>query len=90
MNINLHIDRLVLEGLPVAHNESQLLEAALETELTRLLVADGQRGRLDFSSCATPHVAAPGIQLMSNSSSKLGEQIARSVYVSMNHAGTIQ
>ena len=37
MSIHLHIDRLVLEGLPLSPTDGPLLQAALESELTRLM-----------------------------------------------------
>jgi hypothetical protein len=80
MNINLHIDRLVLDGLPFAGPDAGLLQNALETELTRLLVADGQSGRLDFSSGATSRLTAPGIRVMNGNPTLTGEEIARSVH----------
>ncbi|MET0309935.1 MAG: hypothetical protein ABW023_14610 [Sphingomonas sp.] len=37
MIVNLHIDRLVLDGLPVGTHEGPLVQAAVEAELARLL-----------------------------------------------------
>jgi hypothetical protein len=39
MNISVHIERLVLDGLFVSHGQRPLLQAAVEAELTRLLTA---------------------------------------------------
>ena len=41
MNIRLHIERLILDGLPVNSVQSPQVKAAVEAELTRLLTADG-------------------------------------------------
>lgn len=79
MKINLHIERLVLEGLPIAHHQGPLVQAALERELTRLLGAEELRSRLNFSSGATPRVTAPGIQMLNENPVQAGEQIARAV-----------
>ena len=80
MNINLHIDRLVLDGLPIEHRQGPLLKAAVEAELSRLLTADGLANSL-MTGGATPSVPAPGIQLANESSpQQLGEQIGRAVY----------
>jgi hypothetical protein len=37
MNVRLHIDRVVLDGIEVAAGDRPRLQAALETELTRLV-----------------------------------------------------
>ena len=81
MNINVHIERLILDGLPVARHEGPLVQAAVEAELARLLVADGLAPTLKSVGGATPSVNAPGIQFTSNSSpAELGQKIARAVY----------
>lgn len=41
MTVNLHIDRLVLDGLPIGAQEGPLVQAAIEAELARLIVAHG-------------------------------------------------
>ncbi len=35
MNINIHIERLVLDGLPVTGPDSSIVQVAIETELAR-------------------------------------------------------
>jgi len=79
MNINLHIDRLILDGLPVATAQGPFVQAAVESEITRLLGADG----LSASLCAggaLPSVASGTIQLSSNPGPvDLGKQIATAV-----------
>lgn len=44
MNINLHIERLVLDGLPVQAQQGPAIQAALEGELLRLLKERGLDG----------------------------------------------
>ncbi len=79
MNINLHIERLVLEGLPIAQGAGPLVQQAVEAELSRLL-ADGVSPRL-LGGGALPHSPAGAIQLTKNiSPAAIGRQIARSVY----------
>ena len=80
MKINLNIERLVLDGLPIEHHEANLVQTAVETELARLFVAEGQASRLNFASGAVPRVAADSIQLTSHHPKHVGEQIARAVY----------
>jgi hypothetical protein len=41
MNVHVHIERLVLEDLPLTRADSSLVQAALERELTRLVVDHG-------------------------------------------------
>jgi hypothetical protein len=84
MNINLHIERLVLDGLPVASDQSHLVQAAVETELTRLFTEQ----RLILSSAgAVPHLSAEPIQLAHGSKpSSLGHQIAQAIYRSLTPA----
>ena len=80
MNINLHIDRLILDGVNISHNQRHLLQASVEAELGRLVMEGGVSRGLT-SGGAVPQVAATGIQLStSNNPIQLGQQIARSVY----------
>ena len=48
MNINVSIERLVLDGLPVSSAQGSLLGAAVETELARLLATGGLKMGLQF------------------------------------------
>jgi hypothetical protein len=41
MSIELHIERLVLEGMPLAHGQERQLRAALQRQLAALLSTDG-------------------------------------------------
>jgi len=80
MKINLHIERLILDGLPVASNQGPLVQAALEAELARLLGVNGLSRELRAGG-AVPEVAAGPLQLTTESTpSKLGQQIAQAVY----------
>jgi hypothetical protein len=80
MKINLHIDRVVLGGLPIERHQGPLVKAAIEAELGRLLAADGLANSL-MTGGAMPSTPAPGIQLKSGSSpARIGQQIGRAVY----------
>jgi hypothetical protein len=80
MNVKLHIERLVLEGLDIAPGQRHLLQAAVETELTRLLAEGGLASPLS-GGVALPRVASPAIQLNSGSGpTELGRQIAGALY----------
>lgn len=80
MNINLHIERLILDGLPLAHAQGPLVQAAVEAELSRLLSAGGLHSSLQ-SGIAVPSVRADAVSLNTGSNpQQIGQQIARAVY----------
>ena len=80
MNINLHIERLVLEGLNIGPGQGSQVKAAVEAELTRMLTGGGLSGALQSGGALT-HVRSAGIQLANDSSPVgLGKQIAGAVY----------
>jgi hypothetical protein len=83
MNINLHIERLILDGLPIGSGQGALVQAAVEAELARLLVQGGIATSLQ-SDGAVPSVRADAIQLTAQSTpAQMGQQIAQSVYAGM-------
>lgn len=85
MNINLHIERLVLDGLPVEVKDSAMLRAAIEAELTRLLTENGLSSGLQTGGRLT-RLPANAIQLSTGESPpQLGQQIARTVYGSIGN-----
>ena len=78
MNINIHIERLILDGLPVTSNQGALVQAAVETELTHLLT---EQSLSRSSAGAVPRLSAGAIQLTQDSKpAQLGQQIARSIH----------
>jgi len=80
MNINLHIERVILDGLRLDNGQQKVLQATIEYELLSLIKDQGLRGEL-IGGGARPSVAADGIRLESGySSAQLGRQIAQSVY----------
>jgi hypothetical protein len=79
MNIKLHIERLVLEGLPLGRSQGPLVQAAVEAELARLLSEGGLAAELAAGG-AVPSVPAEGIKLAGGGPGDMGRQIARSVY----------
>lgn len=78
MNIHVHIERLILDGLPVTV-QGPLVQAAVESELVRLLDVDGLSP--DFRSSRAIHRLSGGtIQPTSETKpADLGYQIARAV-----------
>ncbi len=80
MNINVHIERLILDGLPIARNQGPLVQVAVEAELARLLAADGLAANL-LAGGALAHVQAGSIQLTGEGNpGQLGQQVAQAVY----------
>lgn len=85
-DIHLHIERLILDGLPIERAQGPHVQAAVEAELTRLLTENGLAANLQAGG-AMPSVRANAIQLSSNSNAaQLGQQIAQSVYGGIGNA----
>lgn len=79
MNINVHIERLILDGLPVTRSQGPAVQAAVEAELARLL-ASGVSPEL-LAGGAMPSISAGNITLANQGSpAQLGRQIARAVH----------
>jgi hypothetical protein len=80
-SINLHIERLVLDGLPMSHGQGVLVQAAIETELTRLLAEQG----FSSSSAATAtRLSADSVRVTQDSKpASMGHQIAQAIYASL-------
>ncbi len=80
MNINLHIERLILEGLPVERRQHALVQSAVESELARLLTEGGLAGQLAAGG-AMPSLEAQNLRLApEGDATRLGQQIAQAVY----------
>ena len=80
MNVKLHIERLVLDGIELSPADRPAFQAALEAELGRLLAQGGVGAEL-AGGRAVPAVRADGFQMNGDGSSvRLGQQVAQSVY----------
>lgn len=80
MNINVNIERLILEGLPISHSQRPLVQATVEAELARLLAANGLTPDL-MTGGAMPNVPGGSIQLTDGRNPYgLGQQIAQAIY----------
>lgn len=80
MKIELHIDRLLLDGLPFAQREAALVKAAVELELGRLMAA-GQIDASLASAAAIPMLRGGSIAAPRNAEpGRTGTQIAAAVY----------
>jgi hypothetical protein len=84
MKINLHIERLILDGLPLGPGDGARVRVAIEKELARLLTEN------DISSArptgeALPSLRANPISITNESPPQtVGRQIAHSLYDSLN------
>lgn len=80
MQIQLHIERLILDGLSLGPGGGGRVQAAIEAELARLL-ADGGIGQGWSTGGAVPSVPAAPIALTAGARpAEIGGQIARSIY----------
>ena len=84
MNITLHIERLVLDGVNIAPGQHHVLQASVETELIRLLTDGGLSPGL-AQGIALPHISADAIQLTNTNPTQIGQHIAQSVYRGIGH-----
>jgi hypothetical protein len=79
MRINLHIERLVLDGLCENHAAGSMIGAALEAELARLLAAGGLAAGFQ-SGGSSPSLPVGAVLLTASKPGLLGQQIAQTVY----------
>lgn len=80
MNITLHIERMVLDGLNLKPGEREQVKAAVETELARLLTGGGLTAGLQLGG-AMPSIRTDQMQIdVDANPSSLGQEIARAVY----------
>jgi hypothetical protein len=81
MNINLHIEHLVLDGLPLTSRQGRAVQGELECELARLLEQHGL-GRVSGAALSSLSVApiqlSPGGEPL-----QWGRQIARALYAGL-------
>jgi hypothetical protein len=80
MNIRLHIERLVVDGFDLQRADGRLVQAAVQSELTKLLAGNGLRHEFK-QGVAVPQVRASALEAGPKASPRnLGTRIARSVY----------
>ena len=77
MTINLHIDRILLDGIDLSQQQLPELQVAIESELVRLLETKG----IAHSGGSRPHIISNPIQLPNAPQpAQLGQQIATAAY----------
>ena len=80
MKIEVHIERLILDGISLGVSERPRLQAAVEMELGRLLAERGMATGL-VSDVALDSVRGGAVQLgRDGSGAGLGKQVAHAVY----------
>jgi hypothetical protein len=80
MTVNIHIERLVLDGLSVPYHQQEQFQAAVEMELGHLLSTNSLAKGLKQGGVVS-HISADDIQLTNESDpTHLGQQIARAAY----------
>jgi hypothetical protein len=80
MNIRVHIERLVVEGIELAPADGPVLQEAIQAELGRLLAAQTPPGVLERGGTVPVKTAGP-IHLEANQTPVfLGKQIAQAVF----------
>ncbi|HEX2832557.1 MAG TPA: hypothetical protein VHW00_06060 [Thermoanaerobaculia bacterium] len=78
MNVCLHIDRLVLDGIDLSSADRPRLQLAIEQELARLI---GARGLAFRDAVALPSIRTPQITVAPDAKpSQLGTSIAGAVF----------
>jgi hypothetical protein len=80
MKIRFHIERLILDGLPVSWSQRHLVQRAVQRELTQLLAGGGLSEELRAGG-AVPALRAGSIRLEKGSQpGSVGQKIAGAVY----------
>lgn len=82
MNIDLHIERLVLDGVAVPRQDLAQVRTALAAELTRLLQAEPAAwATAGATAGAVPALQAPTVQVGADATpAQWGIHIAQAVY----------
>jgi hypothetical protein len=79
MNVDVHIDRMILKGISLSPDVRLVLETAIESELSRLIEEDGWQTP-DIDTHISRLNAKPLRLSQSLDAASLGQQVARSVY----------
>ena len=80
MSLNIHIERLLLDGIPIGRHDARLIQAAVEAKLAELFAGDSGMPRINFRS-ALPHLRGANITLSTGfEPAAAGVQIARAVH----------
>ena len=83
MNINIEIERLILEGVSIPRSQRPLLQAAVEAELSRLFSVNGLPPSLKNGGTISKLPANINVTQSTNPT-QMGQQIAQSIYGGLN------
>jgi hypothetical protein len=86
MNIELHIERLILNGLPYNHTQGAQLQQALEAELSQLLASGAFDAQIGEHS---PHLRTDMLE-MGQAPNITGTNLARTVFERIETRGEPQ
>jgi hypothetical protein len=81
MSVRIHIERLVLDGLPLSPADGPRLRAAVAAELARLVAAGGLSPAVLASARLRGVAGGPLRVAEGGTAGELGTGIARAVYV---------
>jgi len=80
MKINVYIERIVLDGLPVDRNSAPLIQEAVQAELSRLFADSGASQSL-LSGGSAPSLLTDPIHIMSQTPREaIGHRVANAVH----------
>lgn len=79
MNVRLHIERLVLDGLPLAPDGGADLQAAMEAELGRLIATAGLTEALR-GGAAIARTRGAAVEAADADAGEWGRRLARATY----------
>ena len=88
MNIRVHIERLILDGLNVSAGDGPRVQAAVEAELARMVSTGGLAPELLAGASLTALPAVSVSLAREQNATVLGEQVAHSVYQGIGTRGT--
>jgi len=80
MNINIHIDRLLLDGIDATPRQLTLVKSSLEARLANLLARKGIGPQLQNGGVVRTVQTDPMGPVSESDPSGLGDRIARSVH----------
>jgi hypothetical protein len=80
MNVRLHIERLVMEGVELTPAEARAFQTSFEQELGRLVSESGMHPSM-LAGGAVPRLLGPDVRMQSGrGGAQLGETVAQSVH----------
>lgn len=80
MKINIHIERLLLDGFDATPRQQAALKSAFETQLSSLLAQDGIGIQFHKEGAIKTIHTEPMGNVQNSASTRFGERIARSVH----------